>query len=485
MKRKFFVIPAILGLMFLSVDADAQYKDKQKKGGEEDPTLADEVKEQASASESPLEITLEQAVEIALSENVAVKVADMEIKRNEYARKGTYAALIPQIDLTGSYQRTIKRQVMYMDIDIDMPEIPGMGNMPSMDEGMEVGRLNTLAFGVSVAMPIINAQLWKSVQMSKQGIELAIEKARSSKLETITQVKQAYFSTLLAKEAFNVYKQVYENALSNYNETENKVKVQKASEMDLLRAKTTVANAIPNVYNAESNIALSLWQLKAVMGVELDLNIDVTGHLDDYSEQMFRDIHENDDMNLSQNSTMKQLEIQSEQLAQMVKLKKFAYIPTLGVGFNFSYNTMANDVPANQFRWTPYSYVGVSLTVPICSGGKRLQDVRIAKNQHAQLQYQISDTERKLKIAVQSHLNKMETNMKSYYAAKDAVEMAQKSYNIVCKSYEVGRSTLLDLNDAQLALTQAQLGQYQAIYNFVSAKADLEQVIGAEVASKL
>jgi outer membrane protein TolC len=61
---------------------------------------------------------LEQALEIALSENVSVKVADMEIQRTGYAKKGAYAALYPQIDASGAYQRTIKKQVMYMDFDM-------------------------------------------------------------------------------------------------------------------------------------------------------------------------------------------------------------------------------------------------------------------------------------------------------------------------------------------------------------------------------
>ena len=85
--------------------------------------------EQAESSQTPVVITLEQALEIALSENVSVKVADLEIKRAQYAKKGAYASLFPQIDLSGSYQRTIKRQVMYMDFDMSsiMGSIPGMG----------------------------------------------------------------------------------------------------------------------------------------------------------------------------------------------------------------------------------------------------------------------------------------------------------------------------------------------------------------------
>jgi outer membrane protein TolC len=168
--------------------------------------------------------------------------------------------------------------------DGQIPEMPENGSgsapeAPSMSDGMEVGRWNTWSAGVSAAMPLVNAQLWKSLKISGMDVELAVEKARASRLDMVTQVKNAYFSTLLAKEAFEVYKQVYENAVQNLDETQKKYDMQKASEMDLLRAKTTVANAVPNVYNAEGSVILALWQLKAVLGVDLDMNIDVAGKL--------------------------------------------------------------------------------------------------------------------------------------------------------------------------------------------------------------
>ena len=509
MKVTKVILAALLICPFV---ASAQYKDR--KAAEEAPkTQAELLLEEAA--EKPVVITLEQALEIALSENVAVKVADLEIKRAKYAKKGAYAALYPTIDLTGSYQRTIKKQVMYMDVDsksmasmmggssaTDMTKImevlqplhpeafPATPPVPETETpenassasggGIEVGRLNTLNGGVTAAMPIVNAQLWEGLKVSALDVELAVEKARASRLDMVTQVKNSYFSILLAKEAFNVYKEVYENAVDNYNEAKKKFDAQKVSEFELVRAKTTVANAIPNVYDAESSIVLALWQLKAVLGVDLDMDIDVAGKLEDFSQQMFYDIHQHDDANLDKNTTMKQLAIQTEQLAHNIRIQQFANIPSLAVAFNFSMNTMANDVKFSEFRWTPYSYVGLSLNIPIFAGGKRYQAIRQAKNQYEQVKLQVDNTERQLKIAIRQSLNTMEMNMKSYYAAQEAVVAAQKAYDIAEAAYKVGRSTLIELNDAQLALTQSQLAQSQAIYSFLSAKTQLEQTLGQD-----
>ena len=482
----------LLGLLCASVSANAQYK---------------ETLEQAKSSETPVVITLEQALEIALGENISVKVADLEIKRTEYAKKGAYAALFPQIDLTGSYQRTIKKQVMYMDFDMSSLTGGSAGagsgtgtgsgaegdasaggsadgssssSSSSSGGGLEVGRLNTLNAGVSAAMPLVNAQLWQSLKISGLDVELAVEKARASRLDMVTQVKNAYFAILFAKEAFNVYKEVYENAVKNLEEAQKKFDAEKVSEFEVIRAKTSVANAIPNVYNAESSLILALWQFKAVLGVDLDMNLDVAGKLSDFSQHMFYDIHQHDEISLDRNSTMKQLAIQAEQLAENIKIQKYANIPTLSLGFNFAMTTMANDVKFSEFKWTPYSYVGLSLNIPIFAGGKRHFAIRQAKNQYSQLKMQVDNTERQLKIAIRQQLNTMETSMKSYYAAQETTAMAQKAYDIAEAAYKVGRSTQLELNDAQLALTQSQLAQYQAVYNFLNAKTQLEQTLGQD-----
>ncbi len=492
-------------VLFFSASVNAQQK--TKKGEEAPKTETQLLLEKAETADSALVITLDQALQIALSENISVKVADKEIERTEYAKKGTYASLFPQIDISGAYQRTIKKQVMYMDFDmsslgggagsgseegagegagdgegdIQIPEGAGEeSGAGALSNGMEVGRWNTWNAGVSAAMPIVNAQLWESIKVSGKSVELAVEKARASRLDMVSQVKSAYFATLLAKEAFDVYKQVYENAVSNYEEAQKKYNAQKCSELELTRAKTTVANAIPNVYSAESNVILSLWQLKAVMGVDLDLNIDVAGALEDYSTEMMRDINEAEGLDLSNNTTMRQLAIQAEQLASSIRVQKFANIPTLSLGFNFSMNAMTNDFNFSQYRWTPYSYVGLSLSIPVFAGGKRYQAIRQAKNQYEQVQLQTTNTERQLKIAIRQSLNTMETSMKTYYSSVEAVKMAQKAYDIAEKSYQVGRSTLIELNDAQLALTQAKLAQSQAVYNFVTAKAQLENTLGQD-----
>ena len=465
---------------------------------------------------TPMVLTLDQALQIALSENVAVRVADREIERVGYARKGTYASLLPQINGSGSYQRAIRKQVMYMGGGDDgessgggmfasilepimyyidqlyagtgVPFVPYVPPTPdpedSSDDGIEVGRTNTYSFGISAAMPLVNVQLWESLKLSGQQVELAVEQARESRLNTVTQVKQAYYAALLAKEAFDVYREVYENAVVNFQRTESRYRAEKASELEFTRAKAGVAAAVPNVYNAESSVILALWQLKAVMGIDLDMDIDVAGSLSDYAETMFRDIEEGSRLPLENNSSLKQLALQAEQLATTIRMQQYAYLPSLSLSFNYSVNAMANNFKFSQYNWTPYSFVGVSLSIPVFTGGQRYYQIKQTRVQADELELQRVNAERQLRIGIRQYLQTMETAMKSHAAAEDAAETARKAYDITAKSYQVGRSTFAELNDAQLALTQSRLSASQAIYNFVVAKAGLEQTLGYDFIGK-
>ena len=461
-------------------------------------------------SDSTLVLSLEDAIKIALSENTSVKVADMEIQRLQYARKGTYAALFPQVNGTGSYQRTIKKQVMYMGGGDDSgsgggssmfdgilkpiewylnqliaqapgpiePYVPEPTPEGDNSGGIAVGRLNTWSAGINAAMPLVNAQLWESISLSADQVELAVEKARESRLGTVTSVKQAYYAVLLAKEAFEVYKVVYENAVENFRQTERKYNVQKASELDLTRAKSNVAAAVPNVYNAESSILLALWQLKAVMGLDLEREIDVKGSLEDYAATMFRDVNEGENASLERNTTLRQLDMQAEQLAKTVRMQQYAYIPSLNLSFAYSFNAMTDNFKFSEYRWTPYSYVGLSLSIPIFSGGQRYYAIKQTRVQASELELQRRNTERQLRIGIRQSLQTMDTAMKTYDAAKDAVGTAEKAYDIASKSYQLGKSTLTDLSNTELTLTQTKLQAAQAVYNFVVAKAGLEQTLG-------
>ncbi len=407
-------------------------------------------------------ISLDQAIEIALEESNSIKVANLTIEKSGYAKKGSYAALYPNISASGSYQRTIKKQVMAMDFGGQAMEI-------------EVGQWNNVNAGISASMPLINAQLWQSLKLSALDVELAVEQARSSKISMISQVKQAYYAVLLAQQVNAVYKDVYENAAKNLEHTEHLYNAGKTSEYEYLRAQVNVKNAEPSLYSSTMAIDLAIWQLKAVMGIDLNAKIGVEGNIEQYKNDMMT--YQMSDVNLENNTTLAQLNLQNMQLERTIKMTKYQYIPTLAASFSYNYIAMGNDF---KFKWNPYSVAGLSLNIPIFDGFSKRNNIRQYKATQDILQLNIEDTERNLRIAFKNYENLIATYMKNYAAAESTLTMAQRSYDIAERMYKLGKATLLELNDAQLALVQAQLTMSQAVYNFMVTKAEMEELAGNE-----
>lgn len=419
-------------------------------------------------SQAQEKITLDEAIEIALSESNTIKIADMTIEKTGYAKKGAYSALYPNISAAGNYQRTLKKQVMVME-------------MGGQSMSIEVGTSNNVSAGLTAAMPLVNAQLWQSLKLSALDVELAVEQARSSKISLVSQVKQSFYAVLLAKEAYNVYKEVYDNAQKNFEDVEKKYSVGKASEFDYLRAKVNVNNAEPEVYSAENAVVLAIWQLKAIMGIDLNTELDVEGALSDYVSEVVAVVQETDSISFENNTNLLQLRLQDEMLTNTIKMTKFQYIPTLSASFAYNYNAMGNTF---DMSWNPYSVVALSLNVPIFNGFSKRNNIRQYQKSQDILRLSIEDTERNLNIAMGNYIDKMNTSVKRYTAAESTLEMAQKSYNISEKMYEVGKATLVELNDAQLALTQAQLTMSQAIFQYMTNKAAIDELMGVEYISE-
>lgn len=412
-----------------------------------------------------LTLSLEQALEIALSENPTIKIADEEIQIKRYAKQGTYASLYPQIDATGSYQRVIEKQTMSMDFG-------------GQTQTIKVGSDNSFNGGLSLAMPLINAQLWSSLKVSALDVELAVEKARSSRLDMVEQVTQAYYTVLLAKESLNVYKRVYDNAVENNKNVKKRFDVGSVSEFDMITSNVSVQNAEPNVIAAENSVVLTLWQLKALLGIDLERNIDVEGTLTDYEAAMAQ-AYDIQQLDLTNNSTLKQLDLQEQQLKKAVNITKMANVPTLSLTAAYLYTALGNDGKFfKKEAWNPYAYAGLALNIPIFAGNAKRSATRQAKLNMQSLQLQRENVERQLRVAMIQNLNTMDTSVRQYGSSAATVAQAQRGYEIAVKRYEVGSGTLVEIDNSQLALTQAELSRNQSIYNFLTSKISLDKILG-------
>ena len=258
---------------------------------------------QSAQAQDTLRITLQDAVRIALSDNPTIKVAGQEILLKKEARREAYAGLFPEASLVGSYSRAIKKQSFAM-----------------MGEVIEVGTDNTYSGGLSVSLPVFAPALYKSISLTSTDVNLAVEKSRASRLDMVNQVTKAFFQLLLAQDSYEVLLKSYKQSEDNYNVVKAKYEQGTVSEYDKISADVQMRSLKPTVVSARNGVNLANLQLKVLMGMESDVKVAVEGNLKDYEMSMFtRQAMPRPD-NLTNNSTLKQLELNALQLKQNLKL---------------------------------------------------------------------------------------------------------------------------------------------------------------------
>jgi len=447
-------------------------------------------------------LDLETAVQIALSENPLVKVADMEIEKKTYARKSAYGALLPQVDLIGQFQHTLKRQTMYLDSDMsslfgsgttnpgdytpeELQVVEVLGKMMAPDpnasnDGIQVGRKNMWSGGINVSLPLVVPSLWKNIQMSKVDLEIAVEQSRSSKIDLTHQVKKSFYSILLAKDSYELFRETYVTDSLNLVNIKNKFEQGVVAEYDVITADVRLKSIIPNILQSESMLKIAELQLKMLMGIDADLPVEIVGSLSEYENWMFEAIVPSDD-NLTGNSDLRAFDLQSKQARNAYEMQKLQRLPSLTSSFNYSQISQNNNFKFNTYRWDPYSVVGVTLAIPIFSGGQRHNNIKQAEIQLSQLNEQRHNLKRGLQISVKNSLELINKSIEQVVAAQSSVDQAKKGYEITQKRYDTGMGTIVDLNAAALAVTNAELQYRNAIYDYLASKADLEKTVGYDI----
>ncbi|MDY6347550.1 MAG: TolC family protein [Bacteroidales bacterium] len=420
---------------------------------------------QVSAQDS-VHVNLSKAIEIALSDAPTMRIADRSVEVKKVYKKEQIASLFPDVSLAANYNRTLLKQQMSMD-------------MGGQTMNIKVGRDNTYSAGLNLSLPIVAPALWSSLKLSSMDIDLAMESARSSKLELVNQVKQAYYTYLLAKQSHDVLQRSYKNLEASNQLVTNSFNQGLVSEFEKLRSDVALQNQRPSVSSAEKASRLAAMRLKILLGMDVNEPVIFDGQLSDYEQSVLSaSMPSQSDIDLAYNSALRQMDLSIQELEQSKKIIMGSSMPMLALAGAFQYSGMGDD--GTKFANYPYSYVALSLQVPIISWVSTSYKMKQSDLNIQNLRDQKLDTERNIRLGVQSCINDIQQAIEDIAADRETMMQAQKAYDIAKKQYEVGMNTWLDLSTAELTLTSTELTYCQSIYNYLTAKAQLDATLGRE-----
>lgn len=422
---------------------------------------------QTTAQDS-VEVDLGKALEIALTDNADIRVADKTIQTKRYAKKETITGLFPTISASASGTKNIEVATI----------VTSMG-------AFKMGQPYNYSLTGTAAMPLVAPQLWKSIQLNEEQVKLAVEESRASKVNTVASVRQGYYSLLLARDSYNALLATQRTAERNQKDTELKYKVGSASEYDKLQADVQLAAIKPNVLQAQNGVKLAEMNLKVLMGVNVDEPIRFAGQLSDFEQDLFDDLMKlKSNTGLEDNTALKQMDINRRILKMSETINRLGYIPTLALSFQAGWSSMPTDF--NPFNATYFGSASVNLSFSwtLFDGMQKYMKSKQNKLSLESLDIQRENVVRQLELAVNSSLNTIETSAEQVVSNKESVLSAEKAYSIASKRYEIGSGTMLEVTSSESSLIMAKLQYLQSIYDFLNGRAELEKTLGKIVTDK-
>ena len=410
-----------------------------------------------------MHLTLDKAIELALDENPTIKVAEKEIELKEVSKTEAWQSLLPTVSLDGTVTYNIK-----------VAEIKT--SMGSFKMGMDDS--NTWNGALQVALPLYAPAVYQTMNLTKSDLELAVEKSRGSKIDLVNQVTKAYYQLMLAQDSYNVLNENYKLAETNFNIVNAMYEQGRVSEYDKIRAEVQKNSAWPSVISGKNAVEIAKLQLKVLMGITADINIVIDDNLKNLEGEMKMATCK--EIDLSNNSTLRQIDMQGELLSKQRKLLKTSYHPTLALVGSYQYQSMSNtNWEVFNYNWSNASSLTLSLSIPIFKASNQTK-LKSNKIQQYQLAETRINTERMLSMQAQSYMDNMTKSAEQLESNKTAVELAKKGLEISQKRYDVGKGTILELTNSQVSLTNVKLSYNNTIYDYLVAKSELNTVLGKE-----
>ncbi|MBO7114552.1 MAG: TolC family protein [Bacteroidaceae bacterium] len=423
------------------------------------------VNAQTAGTNAVLKLTLDDALNIALSDNPTIKVAEQQIEVKKISKDEAWQTLLPSADFSGTVQYTLLAALMKLN-------------------GMEfkMGQDNTSTWNgqIQISMPIFAPTVYATMIMTKTDLINAIEQSRSSKLDLVNQVTKAYYQVILAQDSYDVLCKSLEQAQKNFDVVKSLYELGGTSEYDKISAEVQLRSLNPTVIQARNAVSLAKLQLMVLMGVDPETEIVVEGSLEDYEDLLYGEALQAGGYSLANNTNMRQLKLNETMLNQTLHMQKMNFLPTLSLAGTYSFQSLYNDNwNVFDYTWAKSSSIVLSLSVPIFRIGN-FTKLRSTRLQISQLNENIGYTEKQLNMQVRSYVDNMKASAEQVASNHEAIEQAEKGREIASKRYEIGKGTILELNNSEVSLTQAKLTYSQSIYNYLAAKADLDKVLGNE-----
>ncbi len=404
--------------------------------------------------------TLEDCIKYALDNQTNIRQALIDEQIADREIKSALSEWFPQINFAGSYQNNFQRQTTIFN-----------------GAATPIGTYNQSGGFFGLNQTIFNRDVVVAQQSAKDVRLSAKQNTVNNQIAVVSNVSKAFYDLLLSKEQISLLDTDIVLLTRSLKDAYNQYKGGVVDKTDYQRATISLNNANAQRKTAIETQKTRLAYLKLFMSYPTNAKLEVIFDSARMKEQI-SSFDTLQDIDIKNRIEFQQLITEKRLYEYNLKYYKWGFLPTVSAFGQYNLNYYNNEFKNLYQENFPNSYAGLSVTIPIFTGTKRIQQVRIAQLQIDRLNYNFISLSDSIRTQYVQALSSYKADLNNYYEQKANMELARDVYNIIQLQYRSGIKTYLDVVVANNDLFTAQINYTNAIFQVLSDRIDVERALG-------
>lgn len=438
------------------------------------------------------EITLEQAIEMALANNPQIQRALLAIDDADQLVKIAYGEVFPEVTSSLNYTREFEPNVFFITVT---DENTGETTL----NRLQVGSDNTWQGGFVVSQNLFKGEALVALKSSAIFKKVQEEGYRATGQQVITQTRIAYYSVLAAEEQLRLQSAQIDRLETNLRENEARAEAGIIDDYDVLRIRVQLSNQKPQQIEAEYALKEAKRNLNEVLGLPVDMGISVKGNLGKYDifsqsasvpeNGHLKSIDQMSPLNkgginfngatfLDARGDIRILNANLSLKSKEILAVKSRFLPTLTASYNLQWAAAEPGAPTFFQNSNRIQTLGLSLSLPLFQGFTRIANVDRVKIQYKDLEEQKRQTELVANNEMVSATEELNRIYETAPAREKALDQAKEGYERAKKRFENGLGSQLEVTEAEIQVREAEVNYALMVFNYLTAKAQYDLATG-------
>jgi len=433
-------------------------------------------------------ITLDDAIKLAIERNNQIKISSMEVKKAQHAVKEAFGYALPSFDISGNFSHFISKPKMaFPDFEAlltnaaygilfkeDVIPYDESKFLPMNTKLQSFAQTNNYEVTAQLTQILFNSAVFRGIGTSQVYLDLSKEQLNSIVVSTILNVKKAFYGALLTRNVLEITKESFKNAQDNLRNVNALREKGFVSEFDALQAEVQVENIRPVVLQIENSLKSLKENIKVLLGIDIAEEIELSGELN-YVNEEIPDKNRAIEKALETNFDIKTLLNKREFDDALVDLERADYYPNLAAFGSYGFAGSSDN-----WKFQNYSsgIVGLTFSINLFRGTQSSNRVQQANLTVKQTEEQINQLKLFIGTQVKEKILELERVKSLIDAQEKNVQLAVRAYEISLVRYKEGTGNQLEVQNADIALRQARTNKLQSVFSYISAKSELEQIMG-------